>query len=98
MDINRGVALLIWNTHSHLCSALVEERGVAGEGGGSVFDLLFGFTFYLFGTSILRNILLGFFPLGFSQDKYLCSFCMVMLVYLSVILFICFCYEIEMKY
>ena len=37
-----------------------------------------------------------FFPLGFSQDKYLCSFCMVVLVYLSVILFICFCYENEL--
>ena len=26
MNINRGVALLIWNTHSHLYSALVEKR------------------------------------------------------------------------
>ena len=43
MNINRGAVLLIWNTHSHLCSALVEERGVVVEGGGSVFDLLFGF-------------------------------------------------------
>ena len=69
MNIKRGVALLIWNTHTHLCSALVREREVAGEGGGSVFDLSFGFTFYIFGASILRKILLGFFPLGFSQDK-----------------------------
>ena len=26
MNINRGVALLIWSTHSHLYSALVEKR------------------------------------------------------------------------
>ena len=60
MNINRGVALLIWNTHTHLCSALVKEREVAGEGGVSVF------WFYLlsFGASILRKLLLGF-----SQDK-----------------------------
>ena len=50
MNKNRGVALLIWNTYSHLCSALMEEREVAGEGGGSVFDLPFGFTFYLLGN------------------------------------------------
>ena len=56
MNINRGVALLIWSTHSHLCSALVEEREVAGEGGGSAF------WYYLlsFGASILRKLLLGF--------------------------------------
>ena len=33
------------------------ERVVAGEEGGSVF---LGFTFYLFGASILRKLLLGF--------------------------------------
>ena len=55
--------------------------------------LVLSFIFYLFVASILRKLLLGF-----SQDKSLCSFCMVVLVYLSVILFICFCYEIEMKY
>ena len=60
MNINRGVALLIWSTHSHLCSALVEEREVAGEGGGSGFDLLAGFIFYLFGASMLKKLLLGF--------------------------------------
>ena len=87
------MALLIWNTHSHLCSTLVKEREVAGEGGGSVFDHSFGFIFYLFGASLLRKLLLGF-----SQDKSLCSFFMVVLVYLSVILFICFCHENEMKY
>ena len=59
MNINKGVVLLICNIHSHLCSALVEEREVAGEGGGSVFDQPFGFTFYLLGH-ILRKLLLGF--------------------------------------
>ena len=83
MNINRGVEILIWSTHSHLCSALVEEGEVAGEGGGSVFDFPFGFTFDLFVASILRKLLLGF-----SQDKSLCSFCMVVLVYLSVIFWI----------
>ena len=67
MNINRGVVLLIWNTHSHLCSALVKEREVAGEGGGSVFDQPFGFTFYLFGASILRNLSLGFSLYGFPR-------------------------------
>ena len=57
------------------------ERAVAGEGGGSVF----GFYLLSFGASILRKLLLGFFPLGFSQDKSLCSFCVVVLVYLSLI-------------
>ena len=70
---------------------------MSGEGGGLGFDLLVGFIFYLFGH-LYEEAFAGFFPLGFSQDKYLCSFCMVVLVYLSVILFICFCYEIEMKY
>ena len=60
MNINRGVALLIQSTHSHLGSALVEERELVGEGGGSGFDLLAGFIFYLFGTFILRKLLLGF--------------------------------------
>ena len=61
MNINRGVALLIWSTHSHLYIALVEKRRVAEEGGGSGFDLLAGFIFYLFGgASILRKLLLGF--------------------------------------
>ena len=60
MNINRGVVLLIWNTLSHLYSALVEKRRVAGEGGVSGFDFLAGFVFYLFGASILRKLLLGF--------------------------------------
>ena len=65
-NINRGVALLIWNTHTHLCSALVKEREVAREGGGLVFDQSFWFYLLSFGASILRKLLLGFFPLGFS--------------------------------
>ena len=60
MNINRGLALLIRDTHTHLYSTLVEKRRVAGEGGGSGFDLLVGFIFYLFGASILRKLLLGF--------------------------------------
>ena len=78
----------------------MEKRRVAGEGGGSEFDLLAGFIFYLlsFWGIYIEQYFAGFFPLGFSQDKSLCSFCMVVLVYLSVILFICFCYEIGMKY
>ena len=67
MNINIGVALLICDTHSHLCSALVEKRRVAGEGEGSGFDLLVGFIFYLFGAPILRNILLGFSLYGFPR-------------------------------
>ena len=54
-------------------------------------------SFNLWGIYI-EEAFAGFFTLGFSQDKSLCSFCMVVLVYLSVILFICFCYENEMKY
>ena len=72
MNINRGVALLIWSTHSHLYSALVEKRRVAGEEGGSGFDLLIGFIFcllYFWGIYIEEDFV-GFFPLGFSQDKY----------------------------
>jgi len=38
----------------------VEKRRVAGEGGGSGFNLLADFIFYLFGASILRKLLLGF--------------------------------------
>ena len=91
MNINRGVVLLIWNTHSHLCSALVEKREVVGEGGGSSFDLLVVLSFTFWGIYI-EEVFARFFPLGFSQDKYLCSFCVVVLVYLLVGLWLC-CYD-----
>ena len=86
-----------FGTHILTCVAHYWRREVAGEGGGSGFDLLVSFIFYLFGASI-EEAFARFFPLGFSQDKSLCSFFMVVLVYLSVILFICFYYENEMKY
>ena len=60
MIINRGVVLLICDTHTLTCVAHYWRREVAGEGGGSGFDLLAGFIFYLFGASILRKLLLGF--------------------------------------
>ena len=69
MNINRGVALLIWNTHTHLCSALVKKREVAGEGGGSVFYQSFGFYLLSFWGIYIEEAFAGFFPLGFSQDK-----------------------------
>ena len=59
MNINRGVVLLICDTHT-LGIAHLWRREFAGEGGGSGFDLLVGFIFYLFGESILRKLLLGF--------------------------------------
>ena len=68
MNINRGVALLICNTNSHLCSTLVEKREVAGEGGRLGFDLLVVFIFIFWGIYI-EEAFVGFFPLGFSQDK-----------------------------
>ena len=69
---------LSFETHILTCVAhkRERERAVVGEGGGSVF----GFYLLSFGTSILRKLLLGF-----SQDKSLCFFCVVVLVYLSVI-------------
>ena len=69
----------------------MEEREVAGEGGGSAFWF---YLLYFWGIYI-EEAFSRFFPLGFSQDKSLCSFFMVVLVYLSVILFICFCHENE---
>ena len=53
---------------------------------------------FIFLGIYIEEAFAGFFPLGFSQDKSLCSFFMVVLVYLSVIVFIFFCYENEMKY
>ena len=61
-------------------------------------DKYFGFYLLSFWGINIEEAFAGFFPLGFSQDKSLCSFCMVVLVYLLVILFVCFCYENEMKH
>ena len=47
----------------------MEEREVAGEGGGSVFDQPFGFTFFSFWGIYIEEDFARFFPLGFSQDK-----------------------------
>ena len=69
-NINRGVVLLIWNTHTHLCSALVRDREVVGEGGGSVFWVLP----FIFWGIYIEEAFAGFFPLGFSQDKYVLFF------------------------
>ena len=49
--------------------------------------------YFIFLGIYIEEDFVGFFHLGFSQDKSLCSFFMVVLVYLSVILFICFCHE-----
>ena len=51
----------------------MEKRRVAGEGGGPDFDLLDGFTFYLFEASILRKLLLGFSLYGFPRINMCCS-------------------------
>ena len=48
-------------------------------------DQSFGFYLLSFWGIYIEEAFAGFFPLGFSQDKSLCSFCMVVLVYLSVV-------------
>ena len=53
---------------------------------------------FIFWDIYIEEAFVGFFPLGFSKDKSMCSFCTLVLIYLLVILFICFCYENEMKY
>ena len=63
------MALLIWNTHTHLCITLVREREVAGEGGGLV---IWFYLLSIWGIYIEEDFA-GFFPLGFSKDKSLCS-------------------------
>ena len=68
MNINRGVALLIWNTYSHWCSAIVEERGVAGEEEDQSLISFLVLPFIFWGIYI-EEAFVGFFPLGFSQDK-----------------------------
>ena len=48
-------------------------------------DQSFGFYLLSFWGIYIEEAFAGFFPLGFSQDKYLCSFFVVVLVYISVI-------------
>ena len=73
MNINRGVVLLICDTHSHLYSALVEKREkyLEKEEDQALISLLV-LSFIFWGIYIEVDFV-GFFPLGFSQDKYLCS-------------------------
>ena len=70
-------------THTLTCVAhkRERERAVARAGGGSVFWVLP----FIFWGIYIDEAFAGFFPLGFSHDKSLCSFCVVVLVYLSVI-------------
>ena len=66
MNINRGVVLLIWNTHSHLCSALVErEKQLEKEEDQDLISLLV----LPFWGIYIKEAFTRFFPLGFSQDK-----------------------------
>ena len=69
MNINRGVALLICNTHTHLW-----RREVAGQGRGSSFWSPYWFYLLPFWGIYIEEAFVGFFPLGFSQDKTLCYF------------------------
>ena len=73
----------------------MEKRRLEKEEDQALISLLV-LSFIFLGIHI-EEAFAGFFPLGFSQDKSPCSFFMVVLVYLSVILFICFCHENEMK-
>ena len=45
----------------------------------------FGFYLLSFWGIYIEEVFAGFFPLGFAQDKSLCSFCVVVRIYLSVI-------------
>ena len=40
---------------------------------------------FIFSSIYIEEAFVGFFPLGFSPDKSLCSFCMVVLIYLFVV-------------
>ena len=66
MDINRGVALLIWCTHSHLCSALVEKRDkyLEKEEDQNLIPLLV--LSFIFWGIYIEEAFVKFFPLGFS--------------------------------
>ena len=61
------------HTHSHLYSALVErrEKYLEKEEDQALISLLV-LSFIFWGIYIEEDFA-GFFPLGFSQDKYLCS-------------------------
>ena len=69
MNINRGVALLIWNTHSHLYSTLVEKREkyLEKEEDQALISLLV--LYFIFWGIYIAEAFAGFYPLGFSQDK-----------------------------
>ena len=58
--------------HTLTCAAHKRERErvVIGEEGGSVFWVLPS----IFWGIYIEEAFVGFFPLGFSEDKYLCSF------------------------
>ena len=66
MNINRGVALLIWSTHSHLCNALEKkrEKQLEKEEDQALISLLV-LSFNFWGIYI-EEAFAGFFPLGFS--------------------------------
>ena len=49
---------------------------------------------FIFWGIYIEETFAGFFPLGFSRINLCVLFCMVVLVYVSMILFICFSYEI----
>ena len=70
MNINRGVVLLIWDTHTHLVYRTCGGEELLEKEENQVFDLLVGFTFFPFFWGIyIEEAFAGFFPLGFSQDK-----------------------------
>ena len=73
MNINRGVVLLIWNTHSHLCSALVEKRSSWRRRRTRLWSPCWFYLLSFWGIYI-EEAFAGFFHLGFSQYKSLCSF------------------------
>ena len=70
----------------------MDEREVAGEGGGSVFDQPFGFTFFIFWGIYIEEAFAGFF-----QDKYLCSF--FLWLFLSIFQWSClYAFVMKMKW
>ena len=94
MNINRGVVLLIWDTHSHLWSALVEKRSSWRR---RRIRLWYPCWFYLlsFWGIYIEEAFAGFFPLGFCQDK---SVLFLWYCFFQWSCLYAFCYENEMKY